>query len=136
MKKLVLIFASALALALVSCQKEPMTKTYTLIDNSSGYQYLENNTNGTYEIEYIFFINEYTEGGLKINTSTVEKPIVGKEYKFTASEDAHHLTVKWQYGIGDNTNVRYLTNAFLLKEGENVKIIINQDTYFQKQEPK
>lgn len=142
MKKLSIILVALAALFFVSCEKETTgpskknAKTYTFIDYTEGHKYMEELAGGKYEIDYTFFINEYTESGLKVKSNVVDKPEQGKRYTFTATEDSYFLTVKWQYAIGETSAVRYMTNAFLLKEGEEVMIEVSEDTYFQKTEPK
>ena len=94
----------------------------------------------TTEIEYTYFINEYTQDGIRVAMNAIEKPQVGKQYKFNASQDTYYVTVKFQYGLKlgskEVSEVRYLTNAFLLKEGQTTQIYVDDNTYFQKTEPK
>ena len=135
MKRLAIILGAALML-LLSCTKEDAKKTYTFVEYTEGYKYLEEIAQGKFDIGYTFFINEYTESGLKVKSNAIDKPQQGKKYYFTATEDTQYLTVKWQYSIDDDVEIRYMTNAFLLKEGQDILIEVNEDTYFQKSEPK
>lgn len=142
MKRLFLILLAATALALVSCEKLSSGKvaSYTFTENTDGYNlFVSESPSGT-KVDYTYFINEYNENGLKVAMNVVDKPIMGKAYMFNASEDASYVTVKWQYsltlGTKEISNIRFMSNAFVLKKGETTSIVVNKNTYFQGTEPK
>lgn len=145
MRKLFFIIATIVAMSLVSCDKEvaepiKKNKAYTFTEYTGGYNKLVNEAPSGTEIEYTYFINEYTQDGIRVAMNAIEKPQVGKQYKFNASQDTYYVTVKFQYGLKlgskEVSEVRYLTNAFLLKEGQTTQIYVDDNTYFQKTEPK
>jgi hypothetical protein len=142
MRKLILIISAIMVVTLASCEKISSKKatSYTLIEKTGGYDMLVNGAPAGTEVEYTYFINEYSNDGIRVAMNAVDKPIVGKKYNFVAQEETRYVTVKWQYsltlGSKEVSEVRYITNAFMLKEGEDTEIIISNETYFQKTEPK
>lgn len=138
--KRVLIYALAgLTLVFSSCEKMSNETTYTFIENSSGYEYLENEAPYGTDVTLEYVISEYTESGLKVASNMVRNLPSGASKKFKATEEAYYVTVKMQVELiaGNKTynDIRYVSNVFLLKQNKHTNIEITDKTLFQTREP-
>ncbi len=138
--KRVLIYAFALlTLVFSSCEKMSNETTYTFIENSSGYEYLESEAPTGTKVTLEYVISEYTESGLKIASNMVRNLPSGTTKKFKATEEAYYVTVKMQIeliaGNKSYDDVRYVANVFLLKQNGHTNIEITDKTLFQTREP-
>jgi hypothetical protein len=135
MKRLVVL--ATIVTILASCEKDYAQKSYTFVNSFDGLNSLISiNEREGFDTEYYtYYIYEYAESGQKIKTHIVDRPIIGKEYKFIAIDEAHYLTIAWQFSKRGEVLLRYLARAIPLDKKKNIRIDVRLDSNFQKEEP-
>lgn len=138
-KFLMVTMLIASILCLVSCSKEdtPKAKTYTLNYQQDVTDIVGTSGNYGYDADICFI--EYNEANERINIQEVSNPKFNTQKTFTANENAVKVKVYidavLSYGSLETDFERWVQQVYYLKEGEDVEILISNETRVGTSEP-
>ena len=92
-----------------------------------------------YITDYSVYLSEYDATGSCVANNSLDAPVQGKTYEFTANDRSEkvkvYMKVKLQMGSSTSNWNRWVQQVYYLESGKNIDIVINGETIVGTSEP-